>query len=191
MLGSRVRFVQGEPGDTILRAIRESELGTVLTLEIPRLGFTWRGLPPRLEVVGRRDRQVLYSRPFVAAGEKAAAEEGPDGEFRSHLYRIVPRLAFHRFELVRTCGNRTSDADGAFLKLEGIHVACPRASCRTRVAVITTRSSPEPALSTRDHSVIFEQVGETGCAGPLSWPAGSRVLLYSPDANWLTQVNLP
>ena len=67
----------------------------------------------------------------------------------------------------------------------------PRASCRTRVAVITTRSSPEPALSTRDHSVIFEQVGGTGCAGPLSGPPALRVLLYSPDANWLTQVNLP
>jgi len=188
LYGSALRVVQGPRGATLLQAIRDSGEGTVLTIRIPSMKYTSRGLPPKLEILDTSRRRVLYYRSLITAQSTPPRDASADPGFGGALYRIVPQLRYSKAQTLLACGGRRAIPPASFLRIDGLTPACGQEPCLSRTsAIVTPDYSGAKRLSSRQQDLIYEQLGTTACAGPLQVEPGARILLYSPDGNWLAR----
>jgi hypothetical protein len=186
MFGSNLRIVRGAPGESLLRAIQESDQGTVLDLKLPRMHHTLRGLPPKLEVLDRSRQRILYSRPLIVGGTTSTVPPNTFVGLEKRLYRIVPRLVFEKAQTTLSCGGRTTLPPESLVRIEGLKTPCPSGTCRTTAStIVTPERTIDRGLSRRYEDIVYEQRGATACVGPLQIKEGTKVLLYSAESNWL------
>lgn len=188
-LGSTPTVLSGAPGQTLIKAIEESDKGTVLNLTVPTKHYTGRGLPPVLEVMDRSGK-VSYSRPFVTGGVETNGQGVSGDQFAAGLYRIVPELKWvGKAQVTTSCIEKQPAIAGRFLRLLGLEEECERCDAKLEF-IVSHKSSMPPKLSTRG-TVAFQQRGTSACVGPVDAISGARVLLYSEKDNWLASIDIP
>ncbi|MBL0160529.1 MAG: hypothetical protein IPP47_26115 [Bryobacterales bacterium] len=134
-LGGTPRVLESVPGSGLLKYIRESDGGTVLTLEVPGRRSSRLTMPPKLEVLGP-DGHVLYSRPLAVSGVWSTTSDDFDAGYRMGLYRIVPEMRFERPALVPQCFGQSAPEGQTYLKVNSRASSCGETSqCSSQVHV--------------------------------------------------------
>lgn len=187
-LGGSPRPVVDRSGRTLIDTIRESDRGTVLTIEIPSRQYDWRSMPKKLEVIGKQGR-VLYSRPFVVGGSTRPNCGEADKDFRFGLYRIAPKLGFVGHSVGGACFEKQAPDGKRFVLLNGVRQACARCEVNAE-AVVSYRGSGVSRLSSRALPIQYVQRGTEACLGPLEVKPGALVTVHSAEQGWLASVEI-
>ena len=176
------------PGETLMRAIAESDRSSVATIRVKANQLTWRGLPPTLNVYDRTGKRI-YHRPFVAGGN--VSPHGP-ADF-SEMARIVCRLVRHldvgEAHVSVYCGVRAEG--GVYLEINDVKFPA-RQSEQSPVWVTTRRfgADSRPELTVRGQEVRLLRTSRGGCVGPLNIEGDSDIYLYSPVEQWITALRV-